>query len=64
MRRPRSHATLHLVTRMLVWANVADMSDVLASMAEASTRYTPALAACLRPYTREHIRRFGQMCWI
>ena len=40
--------------------NVADMTEVLASMAKDGHRVTPELVACLSPYTREHIRRFGQ----
>ena len=41
-------------------SNVADMTGVLASMAEDEHPVTPGLVACLSPYTREHIRRFGQ----
>jgi hypothetical protein len=29
-------------------------------MAKDGHRVTPELVACLSPYTREHIRRFGQ----
>ena len=36
------------------------MTEVLASMAKDGHRVTPELVACLSPYTREHIRRFGQ----
>jgi Tn3 transposase DDE domain len=39
---------------------VADMTGVLASMAKDELSVTPDLAASLSPYTREHIRRFGQ----
>ena len=41
-------------------ANVADMTGVLASMAKDGLPVTPDLVACLSPYSREHIRRFGQ----
>ena len=41
-------------------SNVADMTGVLASMAEDKHPVTSGLVACLSPYAREHIRRFGQ----
>jgi Tn3 transposase DDE domain len=41
-------------------SNVADMTGVLSSMAKDGHRVTPGFVACLSPYTREHIRRFGQ----
>ena len=40
--------------------NVADMTGVLSSMAEDKHPVTPGLVARVSPYTREHIRRFGQ----
>jgi hypothetical protein len=41
-------------------SNVADLSGALSSMAKDGHPVTPALVACLSPYMREHIRRFGQ----
>jgi TnpA family transposase len=49
-----------LVANTIMLSNVADMSGVLASMAEDKHPVTPELVAHLSPYTREHIRRFGQ----
>ena len=49
-----------LVADTIMLSNVADMSGVLASMAEDKHSVTPGLVACLSPYAREHIRRFGQ----
>jgi hypothetical protein len=52
------YASLVANTSML--SNVADMTGILASMAKDGRRVTCDLVACLSPYTREHIRRFGQ----
>jgi hypothetical protein len=41
-------------------SNVADMTTALAAMDGDGHVVTPALVGCLSPYTREHIRRFGQ----
>ena len=49
-----------LVANTIMLSNVADMTDVLLSMAKDGHSVTPALVARLSPYTREHIRRFGQ----
>ncbi|MGO9357812.1 MAG: Tn3 family transposase [Xanthobacteraceae bacterium] len=49
-----------LVANSIMLSNVADMTGVLASMAEDGYPVTPGLVARLSPYTREHIRRFGQ----
>jgi TnpA family transposase len=49
-----------LVANAVMLSNVTDMTGVLASMAKDGHRVTPELVACLSPYTREHIRRFGQ----
>jgi TnpA family transposase len=49
-----------LVANSIMLSNVADMTGVLASMAEDEHPVTPGLVAYLSPYTREHIRRFGQ----
>lgn len=44
----------------IMLSNVADMPAALAATAEDGKPVTPGLVACLRPYMREHIRRFGQ----
>lgn len=49
-----------LVANTIMLSNVADMTGVLASMATNNHPVTPDLVVCLSPYTREHIRRFGQ----
>jgi hypothetical protein len=49
-----------LVANTIMLPNVADMTGVLAAMAKDELPVTPGLAACLSPYIREHIRRFGQ----
>jgi TnpA family transposase len=49
-----------LIANTIMLSNVADMTGVLASMAEDRHPVTPGLVACLSPYTSEHIRRFGQ----
>jgi hypothetical protein len=48
-----------LVANTIMLSNVVDMTGVLASMAEDKHPITPGLVACLSPYAREHIRRFG-----
>ena len=49
-----------LVANTIMLSNVADMTGVLSSMAEDRHPVTSSLVAHLSPYTREHIRRFGQ----
>lgn len=49
-----------LVGNTIMLSNVADMTDVLSSMATDGHPVTPSLVACLSPYIRDHIRRFGQ----
>ena len=49
-----------LVANTIMLSNVADLTGVLASMAEDKHPVSPGLVACLSPYAREHIRRFGQ----
>lgn len=49
-----------LVANAIMLSNVADLNDVLSSMAGDGHPVTPELVARLSPYTREHIRRFGQ----
>lgn len=49
-----------LVANAIMLSNAADMTKALAAMAEDGKPVTPGLVACLSPYMREHIRRFGQ----
>jgi TnpA family transposase len=49
-----------LVANAVMLSNVVDMTAVLSAMNEDRLPVTPALVACLSPYAREHIRRFGQ----
>jgi TnpA family transposase len=49
-----------LVANAIMLNNVADLNDVLSSMARDGHPVTPELVARVSPYTREHIRRFGQ----
>ena len=49
-----------LVANTVMLSNVADLTEVLAAMAKDGHPVTPALVACISPYTREHIRRFGR----
>ena len=49
-----------LIANTIMLSNVADITEVLASMAKDNHPVTPALVASLSPYTRDHIRRFGQ----
>ena len=50
-----------LVGNAIMLSNVADMTGVLSSMAAEGHPVTPGLVACLSPYIREHIRRFGRV---
>jgi TnpA family transposase len=49
-----------LVANAIMLSNVADLSEVLSSMAADGHRVTPELAAALSPYIRKQIRRFGK----
>ena len=49
-----------LVANAIMLSNVADLTEALAAMAEDGQPVTSGLVACLSPYMREHIRRFGQ----
>lgn len=49
-----------LVANAIMLSNVADLTEVLSSMAADGVRVTPELAASLSPYTRKQIRRFGK----
>jgi TnpA family transposase len=49
-----------LIANTIMLSNVADLTEVLSSMAADGHPVTPELTACLSPYTRKHIRRFGR----
>jgi TnpA family transposase len=49
-----------LVANTIMLSNVTDLTAVLSSMAADGIAVTPDLVARLSPYTREHVRRFGQ----
>ena len=49
-----------LVANAIMLSNVANLSEVLSSMAADGPPVTPELAASISPYTRKHIRRFGK----
>lgn len=49
-----------LVANTIMLSNVTDLTTVLSSMAADGIPVTPDLVARLSPYTREHVRRFGQ----
>ncbi len=51
---------MDLVANAVMLHNVADLTDVLAGMAEEGLPVTRELASKLSPYTRDHLRRFGQ----
>lgn len=49
-----------LVANAIMLSNASDMTAALTGMAKDGKPVTPGLVACLSPYLREHIRRFGQ----
>ncbi|MCY1741080.1 Tn3 family transposase [Ensifer sp. SL37] len=49
-----------LVANAIMLSNVADLTEVLTSMAADGHQVTPDLASSLSPYIRKHIRRFGK----
>ncbi len=49
-----------LVVNAVMLSNVADLTEVLGAMANDRHTVTADLAACISPYLREHIRRFGR----
>jgi TnpA family transposase len=49
-----------LVANAIMLSNLADLTVALSSIAAEGHTVTPGLVGCLSPYTREHIRRFGQ----
>lgn len=51
---------MNLVANAVMLHNVVDLTEVLTNMALEGYTITKELVSCLSPYTREHIRRFGQ----
>ena len=49
-----------LVANTVMLSNVADLTKALCAMANDGHPVTADLAACISPYLREHIRRFGR----
>ena len=53
-----------LIANAVMLSNVADLTEVLSTMAKDGHPVTAALAASISPYIREHIRRFGRFVLI
>jgi len=51
---------MDLVANTIMLHNVSDLTDVLIGMAAEGWSLTKALVGRLSPYTRDHLRRFGQ----
>ena len=51
---------MDLVANAVMLQNVADLTDVVAKLGDAGHTVTKEHVQRLSPYTREHIRRFGQ----
>jgi hypothetical protein len=49
-----------LVANAVMLSNVTDLTDVLSAMANDGQPVTAGLVACISPYIRDHIRRFGR----
>jgi hypothetical protein len=49
-----------LVANTVMLSNVADLTEVLCATANDRQPVTADLVACISPYLREHIRRFGR----
>ena len=49
-----------LVANTIMLSNVTDLTEVLSSMIKDGIPVTPSLVACLSPYARENLRRFGR----
>ncbi len=49
-----------LVANAVVVSDVADLTEVMSAMAKDGHPVTPALVACISPYIRDHVRRFGR----
>jgi TnpA family transposase len=50
----------NLVANSIMLQNVVDLTDVLAQMASEGYAITKELVACISPYIRDQIRRFGK----
>ncbi|WP_206171519.1 Tn3 family transposase [Thiorhodococcus mannitoliphagus] len=50
---------MDLIANAIMLHNVVDLTTVLSDMVEAGLPVTRELIACLSPYLREHLRRFG-----
>jgi hypothetical protein len=50
----------NLVANTVMLSNVADLTEVRCAMANDWHPVTADLVACISPYIREHIRRFGR----
>ena len=48
------------IANAVMLSNVADLTEVLSTMAKDGHPVTAALAASISPYIREHIRRFDR----
>ncbi|MGB5835348.1 MAG: Tn3 family transposase [Thiohalocapsa sp.] len=51
---------MDLVANTIMLHNVSDLTDVLSGMAAEGWSLTKELVGRLSPYTRDHLRRFGQ----
>ena len=51
---------MNLVANAIMLHNVADLTDILENLVTDGLPVTLRHVACLSPYTREHIRRFGR----
>ena len=51
---------MDLVANTIMLHNVSDLTDVLTGMAAEGWSLTKELVGRLSPYTRDHLRRFGQ----
>jgi hypothetical protein len=51
---------MDLVANAIMLHNVVDLTEVLSTMVAEGLTVTKAMVARLRPYMRDHIRRFGQ----
>ena len=51
---------MDVVTNAIMLHNVMDMTDIIENLVVEGYPVTQKHIACLSPYAREHIRRFGQ----
>ncbi len=50
---------MNLVANAIMLHNVVDLTDILETLVADGYPITRSNVACLSPYAREHIRRFG-----